>query len=178
MNNSSLEDFYITSDTFFGRQQILDIANRTKFSSLSEMESALVKNWNKTVGKDDVVFHLGNFAWDPLTARKILRKLNGNILFMLGHCDDAIVEVVNEFKNIDLLEDQIIKIDKHDLILCHYPLEVWPGKEQGVTHIHGHTVYSHQTDLRVQKRVNICTDFWGYSPVKISTIKDIINEAT
>ena len=96
---------------------------------------------------------------------------------MLGHCDDAIVEVINEFKNVDLLEDQIIKIEKHDLILCHYPLEVWPGKESGVIHIHGHTVYSHKTDLRAQKRINICTDNWGFSPVKISTLKDIINEA-
>ena len=178
MNISSLEDFYITSDTFFGRRQILEIANRSKFSTLIDMENTLVKNWNKSVKKDDVVFHLGNFAWDPLTARKILRRLNGNIIFMLGHCDDAIVEVINEFKNIDLIEDQIVKIDRHDLILCHYPLEVWPGKESGVVHIHGHTVYSHKTDLRVQKRINICTDFWGYSPVKISTLKDIIYEAT
>ena len=27
----------------------------------------------------DVVFHLGNFAWDPITARKILKELNGTI---------------------------------------------------------------------------------------------------
>ena len=40
------KDFYITSDTWFGRPQILQIANR-KFKDVEEMNSTLIKNWNK-----------------------------------------------------------------------------------------------------------------------------------
>ena len=74
------KDFHITSDTWFGRPQILQIANRP-FNDVDEMNATLIKNWNKKVKKNDVVFHLGNFAWDPTTARKVLKKLNGRIYF-------------------------------------------------------------------------------------------------
>ena len=55
---NELEDFYITSDTWFGREQILDIANRRSWSNVSEMNQALIKSWNKSIKKNDVVLHL------------------------------------------------------------------------------------------------------------------------
>ena len=73
------KDFFITSDTWFGRPQILQIANRLSFKDIDDMNDKLIKNWNKTVKKNDLVFHLGNFAWDPNTARNVLEKLNGQI---------------------------------------------------------------------------------------------------
>ena len=76
MNKEIPKDFYLTSDTWFGRPQILQIANRLDFKNIEDMNSQLIKNWNKKVKMNDVVFHLGNFAWDPITARKVLRKLN------------------------------------------------------------------------------------------------------
>ena len=80
MNREIPKDFYITSDTWFGRPQILQIANRRDFQTIEEMDAVLIKNWNKKVKKNDVVFHLGNFAWDPITARKVLKKLKWNYL--------------------------------------------------------------------------------------------------
>jgi calcineurin-like phosphoesterase family protein len=169
-------DFFITSDTWFGRPQILDIAKRTSFSSIDDMNEKLIKNWNKQVKKSDVVFHLGNFAWDPQTAKNVLKKLNGEITFLVGNSDDALLEVEHEFDNITVLEDQIIELPEFDSVICHYPLEVWNGKESGIIHFHGHTVFSHKTDLRYSNRVNTCIDFWNYSPLKFSTIKDFIND--
>jgi len=171
-------DFFITSDTFFGRDQILQIANRFSFNNIRDMESKLIKNWNSVVTDDDSVIQLGNFAWDPITARRVIAKLNGTISFMVGHCDDALVEAVSEFDHINIIEDQIVMMPEHDLVLCHYPLKVWPGKDSGTIHIHGHTVFSHKTNLDVELRINACTDFWGYHPIKLSTFKDIIDETT
>jgi calcineurin-like phosphoesterase family protein len=62
------EDFFLTSDTFFGRHNILQIANRKSFRTVEEMNNQLIKNWNKKVKKNDTVVHLGNFAWDADTA--------------------------------------------------------------------------------------------------------------
>jgi calcineurin-like phosphoesterase family protein len=168
-------DFFITSDTWFGRPQILEIANRMSFSSIEDMNDKLIKNWNKHIKKGDTVFHLGNFAWDPQTARNVLKKLNGEITFILGNCDDALLEVESEFDNIIVLDDQILELPQTDSIICHYPLEVWNGKDSGTIHFHGHTVFSHKTDLRVSNRVNVCVDFWNYAPIKFSTIKEFIN---
>lgn len=176
IDNDIYTDFFITSDTWFGRANILDIGKRTKFKNVDEMNNALVKNWNKHIKKSDIVFHLGNFAWDPYTARSILKKLNGSITFMIGNMDDALLDVAEEFPDIKIIEDQIIELPQYDSIICHYPLEVWNGKDTGTIHFHGHTIFSHKTDLKLLNRVNVCTDFWNYSPVKYSTIKDFINE--
>ena len=51
-----LSDFYVTSDTWFGRNQILQIADRRDFKTCAEMDQHIVNKWNKNVGKDDVVF--------------------------------------------------------------------------------------------------------------------------
>ena len=167
--------FYVTSDTWFGRPQILQIANRIQFNNVDEMNQQLIKNWNKTVKKNDTVFHLGNFAWDPQTARQVLRKLNGQIYFIIGTADEALLDIESEFDNISVLEDQIIDLPQFDSVIAHYPLEVWNGKDTGTIHFHGHTVYSHKTDLDMMNRVNVCTDFWNYTPIKYSTIKDFID---
>ena len=146
MNKEIPKDFYITSDTWFGRPQILQIANRP-FNNIEEMNATLIKNWNKKVKKNDVVFHLGNFAWDPITARKVLKKLNGRIFFLLGSQDSALEEIIDEFPNAEFLDETISEFAEFDIVLCHYPLS----------------------------RFNVCTDFWGYSPINYLTLKDFIN---
>ncbi len=170
-----ISDFYITSDTWFGRPQILDIARRTQFSSIDDMNDQFIKNWNKQVKSSDLVFHLGNLAWDPHTARTVLKKLKGKIFFMIGNSDESLLEVADEFENVEVLDQQIIELPQFDSILCHYPLEVWNGKSSGTIHFHGHTVFSHKTDLRSSNRVNVCIDFWNYSPIKFSAIKEFTN---
>jgi len=172
------EDFFITSDTWFGRKEIINIANRNDFKTIEEMNSSIVKRWNKKVKKDDVVFHLGNFAWDPVTAANILEQLNGKIFFILGNSDFALVEVIKNFDNCSILDFDILDVEldtyKYDLVLSHYPLEVWNGQSVGTIHAHGHCVHSHKTNLNLMKRINVCCDFWGYAPIKLSLLKDIL----
>jgi len=173
---NSVSDFFLTSDTWFGRHQILNIANRYKFSSIEKMNDTLISNWNNKVKKNDVIFHLGNFAWEPILAKNILKRLNGEIIFMVGNADDALLEIADGFEDVKILEDQIIEIPDFDCVLCHYPLDEWNGKGSGTIHFHGHTTFSHKTDLSLMNRVNVCVDFWNYSPVTYSTIKEFINE--
>ena len=110
MSKEIPKDFYLTSDTWFGRPQIIEIANRLEFQSIDDMNSTLIKNWNKKVKKKDVIFHLGKFAWDPITARKVLKKLNGTIFFVRGSQDKALEEVISEFPNASFLEDSITEL--------------------------------------------------------------------
>ena len=39
------------------------------------MNETLIENWNSVVIPEDVVYVLGNFAWDPTTAEETLTKL-------------------------------------------------------------------------------------------------------
>lgn len=167
------KDFYLTSDTWFGRTEILNIANRN-FKNIEEMNDQFIKNWNKKVKRNDTVFHLGNFAWDAETAKYVLDNINGKLYFMLGNMDYALEEVADDYDNVTIVENEILHLPEFNLVLSHFPLEVWCGKEVGVTHIHGHTVFSHKTDLREQNRINVCVDYWDYSPIKLSSIFEII----
>jgi calcineurin-like phosphoesterase family protein len=174
MTSEIPKDFYITSDTWFGRPQILQIANRP-FGSIEEMNATLIKNWNKKVKKKDIVFHLGNFAWDPVTARSVLKQLNGKIYFLKGNEDSALEDIIQDFPNAQFLDQMIGELAEFDTIICHYPLSDWNGKDSGTIHMHGHTIFSHKTNLTVERRFNVCTDYWGYSPINYQTLKDFIN---
>lgn len=173
---NELKDFWVTSDLWLGRNQILEIAKRNRWRSIDEMNTALVQQWNERVSDSDYVICLGNFAWDPLTARRALDALNGTIYFMLGNADDALLEVYQEFSNVAVIENSILSLPSHDLVLCHYPMAMWPGKDSGTVHLHGHAVYSHLTNLATEKRFNMCSDHWGHSPIKVSTLKDLVND--
>ena len=167
---------FFTSDTYFGRVNAITLLKRP-FSDVEEMNIELVKRWNSRVGKNDTVYHLGNFAWDPITASFAIELLNGKIFFLLGNSDDALKEVVlKSSKNKKVIRDQIIEIPELNAVVSHYPLEAWNGKEFGVIHFHGH-LPSLKTDLKKDLRVNCCADNWDYYPVEYSTILDIINAA-
>lgn len=52
---------FFTSDLHFGHEKIIK-ACRRPFSSVEEMNGKLVENWNATVGAQDEVYILGDFA--------------------------------------------------------------------------------------------------------------------
>lgn len=53
---------YLISDMHFGHPNIIKYENRP-FSSVEEMDAAIMNNWNATVGKDDKVFILGDVSF-------------------------------------------------------------------------------------------------------------------
>ena len=52
---------YYTSDLHFGHKNIIKYEDRP-FSSIEEMDEALIDKWNKKVKKNDEVYILGDFA--------------------------------------------------------------------------------------------------------------------
>ena len=58
---SRKDRIFFTADTHWGHRNIIRYCQRP-FADVDEMNEALITNWNSTVGKDDIVFHLGDFA--------------------------------------------------------------------------------------------------------------------
>jgi calcineurin-like phosphoesterase family protein len=80
-------DFF-TSDTHFGHVNIIPYCNRP-FGSVQEMNSVLIARWNRRVGKNDTVYHLGAFAMGPKDLwPNYRRQLNGRVVFILGNHDE------------------------------------------------------------------------------------------
>jgi calcineurin-like phosphoesterase family protein len=160
-------EFFVTSDTFFSRPSIIDIAKRP-FSSVEEMNAIMVENWNKAVKPNDVIYHLGNLVWNPVAGEEILKQLNGKIYLIQGDYDDAAVNIAKHFINkLYILPDSILNETTFNCVLSHWPLAEWAGKDKGLFHIHGHTLNKMKTDLNEMNRINICTDNWNFTPQPI-----------
>ena len=166
---------FITSDTFFGREQIIKKANRP-FKSVEEMDATLIKNWNSVVSEGDIVYHLGNFAWNPLIAERVLNQLNGDLRFMIGEYDDALVETFEYFDGITIIEAQIHEDQDLKAVLCHWPLERWKGKTRGLYHYHGATLKTLKTDMKKMNRVNVCCDNWNYTPQNVEDLHSLFED--
>jgi len=119
---------------------------------------------------------LGNFAWTPTIADEMLRELNGEIRFIVGEYDDALLEVYEYYDAVEIVPNDIYKDYDNKVVLSHWPLEVWPGKENGIYHFHGNTLKNLKTDLTKLKRVNVCCDNWNYTPMEIKSLFDIFND--
>ena len=83
--DTSKQKVFFTSDLHFGHQNILKFCNRP-WETTEEMDKALIENWNSVVGKDDIVFDLGDFAFAPNWRwKEILSQLNGKHYLILGN---------------------------------------------------------------------------------------------
>ena len=168
---------FITSDTFFSRPDALDLGKRSEnFVNVKQMDDTLISNWNEVVNPNDIVYHLGNFCWDPISADLILRKLNGKIIFFPAKYDGALAEVINQFiGKHKILESMITWDRKLNSVLSHWPMLNWPGKDKSTYHFHG-GIGKHPTNLEKEYRINASIDYWNYAPLDIDVIADIIKD--
>lgn len=189
---------FFTSDTHFGHQNIIRFCDRP-FSSVEEMNEALVENWNNVVSEDDEIFHLGDVAlgkwveWDG-----ILTRLNGHKTLVVGNHERIFKgeteknrrrfadEYVKWFDEItDNVEDFELS-DGTPVSLSHFPYEadhIENGRfmehrlpDRGRTLIHGHT-HLNQIVSRSQKgtlQIHVGVDAFDFTPVSEDQIITLI----
>lgn len=133
---------FFTSDTHWHHGRIIQYCDRP-FSSVQEMDHALIQIWNKTVGENDIVFHLGDFAFaDKSKWRQICNALNGEKYLIQGNHDRNDDIPTECFTNVsDMLQVSIYdeELEGYATFICtHYPLATWAGIQKGVMNNHGH----------------------------------------
>ena len=78
---------YYISDLHISHKRVIEYDNRP-FSSIEEMDNALISNWNNVVSKNDTVYVLGDFIWSKQQEwPSILERLKGNIVLIKGNHD-------------------------------------------------------------------------------------------
>ena len=82
--------FYI-ADTHFGHDNIRKLSNRP-FSTVEEMDNALINNWNSVVTDDDDVYILGDFSYKSEDPIDYLKKLNGKKHLIVGNHDNKLLK--------------------------------------------------------------------------------------
>ena len=164
------EHTFFTSDTHFNHANIIKFCNRP-FKDVEQMNEVMIANWNSVIGKDDTVFHLGDFCLGGAAEwTKILDRLNGKIYLIMGNHD---------LKNI---RQGFISRFEH----VHYPFLCFEGSYKDVWQLFGH-VHTRRNNTgndaeRLQflypTQYDVGVDNNGFAPVPFGQVKRIINKQT
>lgn len=159
------EKIFFTADTHFGSQRTLELSRRP-FDSVEDMDMALVGRWNNVVGKNDTVYHIGDFGnYD------MLKFLNGNIILLLGNYErDEIEKGITSMEDLkELFTDVIEKPEEILLNDAKYMMVHEPSHYVGdIFKLYGHI---HKAQLVKRNGLNVGTDVHDYAPVSVDTIE-------
>jgi len=150
---------FFISDTHFGDHRVLNFYPRP-FGSVAEMDAAMIERWNAAVGRDDEVWHVGDFARSFAVAAEILPRLNGKKHLLLGN-NDPLPQPEGWESMADYAE---ARIDGIDLVLCHYPFRRWKGMDRGSVNLHGH---SHGRLKPLPRQFDVGADVRNFRPVTL-----------
>jgi len=149
---------FIISDTHFNHANVIKYCGRP-FADVSEMNSILIKNWNETVGSEDIVYHLGDFAFGSKDKIAELRKLlNGRIYLLLGNHDRRHSYKFWQDCGFERVYDKTIITDKF-FILSHEP--VFLDESTSYYNLYGHT---HEKIVGGPHHINCCVEHCDYRP--------------
>jgi len=157
---------YFTSDTHFGHGGALGLYRRP-FASVAAMNEALLARWNETVGPNDVVWHLGDFAirQRPPVVADLLARLNGRKHLVAGNNDPPATRGLAVWESVQSYLE--IEADGVGMVLCHYPFRSWRGMGKGWVNLHGH---SHGRLKPLPRQFDVGVDVWSFRPVTLSEI--------
>lgn len=139
---------HFTSDTHYYHSNILKWHpdTRDNHTIVEDMNEALIDGWNSMVSADDTVYHLGDFAITSQARQAcILRRLNGNIVMVLGNHDRALsgrfglhmveegtVHAIHKGSHQEMLDGTLY-------VMNHYAQRVWNRSHYGAIHLYGHS---------------------------------------
>lgn len=176
------EHTFFTSDTHFGHANIIRFCNRP-FKNVEEMDEALIENWNQVVSEDDIVFHLGDFAFGGSSVwNSIIPRLNGHINLIIGNHDRKNLRQ-GYMSYFDMVVPQLqIEIEDNSIYLNHYPFLCYGGSYRGVWQLFGHVHSGPQADgldisrLRVllPTQYDVGVDNNNFTPISYREVKEKI----
>ena len=153
-----------TADTHFGDHRAINISRRP-FATVTDMNAALIANWNAAAAPEDEIWHLGDVARLPTEVAGILSRLNGRKRLVRGNNDpDATLsaagwESVHEYAEIE--------VSGRRLVLCHYPFRSWNGQHRGAINLHGH---SHGRLKPMPRQFDVGVDARGFAPTILDAL--------
>ena len=157
---------FFTSDTHFGHGGALGLYRRP-FASVKAMNEALVERWNETVGPEDEIWHLGDFAikQGAEVVAELLGRLHGRKHLVAGNNDSPATTGQTGWAEVAPYAE--LTLDGVFLVLCHYPFRSWRRMDKGSIDLHGHC----HGRLKPQPRqFDVGVDAWDFRPVTLTRI--------
>lgn len=175
---------FFTSDTHFNHSNIIRFCDRP-FADVEEMNETIIANWNRVVGEEDILFHLGDFCLGGVTEwNRFLDRLHGHIYLILGNHDlrNMRPALMERFEQVSM--GMCIEVEKQKIYLNHYPFLCFDGGYSNVWQLFGHVhtrvnntgleagrlqyLYSTQYDVGVDNN--------DFTPLSFAQVKEILQK--
>ena len=162
----------IISDPHFNHENIIRYSNRPYQSTL-EMDEAIIANWNRVVGEDDMVICLGDFCFGVQeNISYYASRLNGRKVLIRGNHDrKASLYLEAGFSDVksELYMPAEIIGSKQTILLTHKPRL---GLPLDLFNIHGHI---HDCGLdpelfNLNQHFNASVENINYTPIELQKI--------
>ncbi|MBY5318222.1 metallophosphoesterase [Rhizobium leguminosarum] len=136
--------FYV-ADTHFLHTNILAMQLRP-FPDIESHDEHLLRQWNSVVGPDDIVYHLGDFAFSLVEKadriRWIFSRLNGRKYLTYGNHDLRHGELHPTLAELPWASRPegflFVEDGGQKVVLSHYAQRSWQWEHKGGYHFFGH----------------------------------------
>jgi calcineurin-like phosphoesterase family protein len=184
-----MSTIWFTADSHFGHEAIIRHCDRP-FTSVEEMDEALIDKWNAVVGKNDIVYHLGDVGFSNDThTLECVSRLRGHKRLISGNHDPVHPRHrksagrqrtwMQFFESVSPFEQ--VKIGSHEVMLSHFPyvgdhtegdrFAQFRLRDEGLFLLHGHV---HTAWLMQGRQLNVGVDVNDFEPVPLDAVTEIV----
>lgn len=167
---------WFTADLHFGHKSIIKYQDTRPFTSVEEMDAALICNLQDRVVPKDTLYVLGDFSfYKPDRTSELLSQIPGTKILIKGNHDHSKqVKKVTGWADVrDYLELRVpTYAGKQLIVMCHFPFLTWNKAHYGSWHLHGHSHGSLQADNNCRLDVGVdCHDLY---PISFDSVTEIL----
>ena len=164
---------FYTSDLHLSHKNIIEYENRP-FSSVEEMNNAIINNINHRLTLDDELYILGDFTLDKNidNVGNLIKRIKCKKYLIVGNHDyfiknESLCNLFDSVSNYLEIDDEGQKV-----ILFHYPIQNWNLKRYGSIHLYGHVHSKEELQLKEENSFNVGVDVNNFMPI---TLKELQN---
>ena len=164
-----MSNTWFTADLHLDHEAIIDSCERP-FMNKDKMNNTLIRNINKCVKPEDVLYILGDLTMHGPTKKdrieQFINQINGTKILILGNHDrlKAMDYVDLGFQSVHTS----LHLVEQDLYLIHDPSSVIIIRDKTWLCGHLHTFFKQHKNA-----INVGVDVWNYKPVSLEEINKI-----
>ncbi len=162
---------FLIADTHFGHENIIKYENRP-FDDLKDMDEVMIKKWNSVVGKDDIVYHLGDVSfYNKEKTKAIISRLNGKKILIKGNHDK---DSNQWWRDVGFFEVSEYPIILNEWVILQHTPPTYINEAMPYYYIYGHVHNTEMYQTITKTSACVCVERWDYTPVDIEEIKNLV----
>lgn len=171
--------FYVISDTHWFHNNIVDYCGRDM-----NHNQIMIDRWNKTIGPDDVILHLGDVVFTGNANKQktffdsVGPSLNGKKYLILGNHDRKSWKRFYEAAGFTVIKPFMIRYRGFDVSFDHYPTDQIEKGDETIR-VHGHIHNNGYQNVHVKRKqmkrygnINVSVEVIDYTPQPIERLLD------